>query len=157
MLREGATYVVGTLWNYADVRHFALHRIREAHLLERSCRHPKDFNLDGYIGEQQEFSYPTGAGEIRLKARFQAGAALHLRERRLAQDQRITEESDGWVRVEATVLDTAELRWWLLGFGDGVEVLEPQDLRQDFRAMAQWMVGYYGAGADAREKLADST
>ena len=34
------------------------------------------------------------------------------------------------------MLDTAELHWWLLGFGDGAEVVEPKELRDEFRAIA---------------------
>ena len=37
----------------------------------------------------------------------------------------------------ATVPNTAQLRWWLMGFGEGVEVLEPVSLRQEFIDMAQ--------------------
>jgi predicted DNA-binding transcriptional regulator YafY len=36
------------------------------------------------------------------------------------------------VRLSATVADTAELRWWLLGFGEGVEVIGPKSLRNEF-------------------------
>jgi hypothetical protein len=53
--------------------------------------------------------------------------------------------------VEATVLDTAELRWWLLGFGDGVEVLAPEVLRQDFQMTALRMAAYYRPAPSERE------
>ncbi|MBX3302969.1 MAG: WYL domain-containing protein [Nitrospira sp.] len=33
--------------------------------------------------------------------------------------------------------DTLELRWWLLGFGDMVEVLGPKTLRKEFAATAK--------------------
>jgi len=31
---------------------------------------------------------------------------------------------------------TEELRWWLLIFGNGVEVLTPKPLRSEFKAIA---------------------
>jgi predicted DNA-binding transcriptional regulator YafY len=34
-------------------------------------------------------------------------------------------------RLMATVKDTQELRWWLLGFGEGVEIIEPASLRAE--------------------------
>lgn len=37
---------------------------------------------------------------------------------------------DGRVKVAATVRETLQLRWWLQGFGDAVEVLAPPALRQ---------------------------
>ncbi len=45
--------------------------------------------------------------------------------------------------VESTVLDTAQLRWWLLGFGGRVEVLEPEFLRDEFRKHAERMAEIY--------------
>jgi predicted DNA-binding transcriptional regulator YafY len=42
------------------------------------------------------------------------------------------------------VLDTQQLRWWLLGFGDGVEVMKPAKLRREFRDMARGMAEIYG-------------
>ena len=49
----------------------------------------------------------------------------------LSEDHRTTEQSDGRILVEATVADTSQLRWWLLGFGSQVEVLEPISLREE--------------------------
>ena len=47
--------------------------------------------------------------------------------------------------MSATVQDTAELRWWLLGYGDKVEVLSPAFLRDEFRAIADRLGQTYGA------------
>jgi predicted DNA-binding transcriptional regulator YafY len=47
------------------------------------------------------------------------------------------------VLARATVENTAELRWWLLGFGELVEVLAPADLRDEFRMRATAMVALY--------------
>jgi len=41
------------------------------------------------------------------------------------------------------VKDTLELRWWLLGFGDKVEVLAPKALREEFSAVTQRMAVQY--------------
>lgn len=62
---------------------------------------------------------------------MQATAAEHLYETPLSMDQVITpDKQDGWVRVEATIRDTSQLRWWLLGFGEQVQVLRPSSLRR---------------------------
>jgi predicted DNA-binding transcriptional regulator YafY len=47
------------------------------------------------------------------------------------------------VLIEASVLDTPQLRWWLLGFGDAVEVVEPKSLRREFAEMSRAMASYY--------------
>ncbi|MDQ6996457.1 MAG: WYL domain-containing protein [Mariprofundus sp.] len=45
--------------------------------------------------------------------------------------------------VKSTTQDTHELRWWLLGFGDQVEVLEPVSLRNSFRIIVRNMAEAY--------------
>jgi predicted DNA-binding transcriptional regulator YafY len=62
----------------------------------------------------------------------------------LCADQKIGQEQNGFVRVSGTVADTQQLRWWLLGFGDKVEVLAPASLRAEFTQIADAMSGFYG-------------
>lgn len=47
------------------------------------------------------------------------------------------------VLLDAEVEDSYHLRRWLMGFGDGVEVLEPKSLRGDFREMARNLRSMY--------------
>lgn len=70
---------------------------------------------------------------------------MHLRETPLAEDQVISDCSSmaGWCVVSATVRDSRMLRWWLLGFGDGVEVLEPESLRGELGDIARNMAARY--------------
>ena len=35
--------------------------------------------------------------------------------------------------------DSLQLRWWLNGFGEEVEVIEPEELRQEFAERAEVM------------------
>jgi predicted DNA-binding transcriptional regulator YafY len=47
------------------------------------------------------------------------------------------------VLVEATVAETGQLRWRLLGFGDRIELLEPLELREAMKEHALNMAGRY--------------
>jgi len=146
VVREAVSYLIATLWDYGDIRQLALHRMAEPKLLERPASPIPGLNLDAYIAEGA-FGYRESEGTIRLKVRFSDGAAQHLYETPLAADQALTEESgSGTTLLQATVLDTAELRWWLLGFGDQVEVLDPRELREEFRAVAKVLCSRYGEG-----------
>lgn len=133
VVADGVFYLVATLWDYDDVRQLALHRMRNPTPLDRPAKAPDGFDLGRYIEEEKAFSYPVSDRKIRLVARFHPDAAFHLRERHLSDDQRLIEEPDGWCRLEATVPDTRDLRWWLLAFGDGVEVLAPEPFRAEMR------------------------
>lgn len=139
-------YLVATLWEYPDVRLLALHRFTSARLLMDGCRRPADFDLDTYLkGGAVEFPVTGGEGMVKLVFRMAADVAAHLQESPLAPDQRVGKEQDGFVKVTATVVDTHQLRWWLLGFGDKVEVLEPASLRAEFARIAGTLGSYYGA------------
>jgi len=74
---------------------------------------------------------------------FNEGAAWHLTERKLSEDHELKKSADGRYHLTATVPDTLELRWWLLGFGEGVEVLAPNALRKEFKAMTTSMAQMY--------------
>jgi predicted DNA-binding transcriptional regulator YafY len=143
VFRDGVVYLVGTAKEYQDIRHFALHRMSSPKVLESPCRHPSGFNLHTYVKQEQFFAYPMSKGLIRLKARFTADSAVHLAERPLSKDQRLTPQEAGRVLLEASVKDSLELRWWLRGFGDGVEILAPKALRDEFKAVALRLAKMY--------------
>lgn len=133
-------YLVATINQYKDARILALHRIKEAVLLKDKADTPKAFSLKEYV-DSGAFGF-KGGGKIALYARFKAHAAKHLIETPLSKDQKLTEK-DGFIDVRATVIDNSQLRWWLLGFGNDVEVMEPAHLRQEFAEKAQAMALMY--------------
>ena len=137
VVRDGVAYLAATAWGYEDVRHYVLHRMRAPELLDTPATRPPGFLLSRHIEDDFRFSYPVTGGTLRLRLLFDAGAAIHLTESQLALDQRATETDDGHTLIEATVPDTADLRWWLLSFGSAVEVLEPASLREEFRRQAR--------------------
>jgi predicted DNA-binding transcriptional regulator YafY len=126
VVRGNLLYLVCTLWDYQDIRQLALHRVLTASPTDKPVMRPDAFNLDEYI-QSGEFQYPVGP-PIQLKAKFSRGAAAHLVETPLSDDQVIESLGADHVCVTATVQDTVQLDWWLLGFGSAVLVLEPPAL-----------------------------
>jgi predicted DNA-binding transcriptional regulator YafY len=121
------TTLVCTLWQYDDVLQLALHRMQTAEMLEKPATRPDGFDLDASIAAGH-FASPYSGEPVRLEALFEVDAAFHLRETRPSDGQALVDQPDGRVLVTATVPDTGELHWWLLGFGDAVEVVSPKDL-----------------------------
>lgn len=135
--RGSVFYLVCTLFQYQDVLLLALHRVLSAIPLDDLVASPKDFDLDMYIKTGR---LDFGAGEtIRLEAVFINSAAVHLNETPLSSDQKITSVDDKRVKVVATVADTPQLTWWLLGFGEDVEVVKPKSLRDSLANTAAAM------------------
>lgn len=132
--RGHVIYLVCTLFDFEDVRLLAMHRIRSAEVEEEAARRPKDFNLDAYI-ESGAMGF-GGSETIALEAVFRDNAGDHLYETPLALDQRLKALADGTLQLQARVVNTEQLRWWLLGFGDRVEVVKPKSLRQELSRIA---------------------
>jgi predicted DNA-binding transcriptional regulator YafY len=125
--RGQVLYLVCTIKNYPHVRLLALHRIQSVQLLDAPIAGPVDFDLDEYLASGALGWAPKES--IHLEAAFSAEVAIHLQETPLTEDQTLTELADGRVKLAATVRETQQLRWWLQGFGDSVEVLSPPGLR----------------------------
>jgi predicted DNA-binding transcriptional regulator YafY len=70
--------------------------------------------------------------------------AHHLGETPLSRDQRMgAPDDDGWVLVRATVPDTSQLRWWILGMGPRIRVRRPASLRREIRAALREAAALY--------------
>ena len=144
VFRNSVAYLVANVWDYQDPRHYALHRFKKCELIDEPSRIPKDFNLDNYL-RTGSFEYvDPKSSMIKLEAVFRYGSAMHLYETPLSEDQVLISGGEGTVRLSATVRDSEQLKWWLLGFGDCVTVIKPTDLAKDFKQIAQAMLQNYG-------------
>ena len=143
IFRESIVYLVATIWDYQDPRHLALHRFKQCELLKEDSVAPEEFDLDSYL-KTGSFDYCAKDGEtIQLKVLFDYDAGKHLYETPLSKDQIITKTDNDRLQVEATVKDSGQLRWWLLGFGDYMKVLEPIALQEEFIGICQRMGDRY--------------
>lgn len=126
--RGGVTYLACTPGEAKDVRLLALHRIQAAARVDRKAV-ASDASVLAAARDMVRSGFDD-RGPIRLVMEMEERAADHVHESRLSDDQLVeSSENDGWVLIRATVSDTAQLRWWLLGYGEHVEILEPPSLR----------------------------
>lgn len=110
-------YLVCRYKGYDNERSLALHRILSAEVSTLTFERPKDFNLQKY-DDDGRFGFGEGK-RVRLTFRIDREAGFHLLESPLAADQQVKEIGDQF-EISATVVDTAQLEWWLWGFGDRV-------------------------------------
>ena len=141
-------YLVGTIDDYKDVRQFALHRFEKALCTETSAQPLPDFSLADYI-QQGNFAFPLEQGEnqkIQLKLKASPWLTAYLSERKLSEDQVIEpleSEQETGAFIRATVLNTAQLRWWLWALAHQLEVIEPTELRSEFKNFYQQQLKKY--------------
>ncbi|MBS4098297.1 MAG: WYL domain-containing protein [Sulfuricella sp.] len=135
-------YLVCTIKTYSDLRILAIHRVQSAILLDTPSKQPEGFSLDAYLatgafGWMSDLTVP-------FEALFTPEAGNHLYETPLSEDQAITLQEDGRLKVTATIQQNHQLVWWLLGFGDDVEVVAPLDLRARIAEKLRLAASRYG-------------
>lgn len=127
-------YLYCRLFDYEDMRMLAMNRVITAELLEEASVFPKKYSLDDQVNKGV-----WGFGscdKIIVTLLFEKGRGDHLLESPLSKDQQIEEGDAGVLKVKATVADTNQFRWWLMGLGDGVEVLAPANIRGEIKRTA---------------------
>ena len=142
IMRGAVSYLVASARDYSDVQLYALHRFSKVEILHETVKAPDGFNLDEAIeGGLAEFA--NQGIPIQLELRCNQWLANYLVETPLSSDQKIIPEADGWVLLTATVNDTWQLHWWLMGQGDAVEVFAPITLRQSIKTRLVAASGLY--------------
>lgn len=125
---EGLTYLIATLNEHDDPVLLLLHRILDVNATDTPATVPEGFDLEEYT---RELSFPIG-DDIKLKVLFYDQADIdRIPETPISEDQKIIEKKEGW-QLQATIGNSYQLRWWLRGYGDRLEVLGPKSLRQEF-------------------------
>jgi predicted DNA-binding transcriptional regulator YafY len=110
-------YLVCRYRDYDNERSLALHRILSAEASSLTFERPKDFDLQKY-DDDGRFGFGEGK-RIRLTFLIEKAAGYHLIESPLAKDQQVR-ELENQFEISATLVDTAQLEWWLRGFGEKV-------------------------------------
>ena len=110
-------YLVSRFQGYENERSLALHRLVSAKASTLTFERPKDFDLQKY-DDDGRFGFGEGK-RIQLTFRITKDAGLQLLESPLSIDQQVKELVDHF-EISATVVDTAQLQWWLRGFGEAI-------------------------------------
>jgi predicted DNA-binding transcriptional regulator YafY len=141
--RAGAIYLVGTLWDYQDARHFALQRFSQPVLLDSAATPPAAFNFERHVREERAFEFPEGRNIV-LELRVESWLGRHLSESRLSANQTVhpIPGSDD-MRVTATVAETEQFLWWVRSLGTAITVTKPRRLRDRMAADAAALVEAY--------------
>ncbi len=138
-------YLIAHTEKTSDVRTYKIERILSVEVLSEHYHHDPHFNLDAYFGNawqmvREERSY-------HVKIRFAPKVASNVDEITWHKTQHTTWQEDGSLLFEVDVDGIQEISWWILGYGDQAEVLEPQELRDLMGRHALRMNAYYNQRA----------
>jgi len=138
----GGLYVIGHDHRSGEIRTFAVDRIRRIEATNDRFDVPDDFDFDQYTAS----SFGVMAEPAcRVRLRFSASWAHHVRERNWHASQQIEDTGDGGVEMRLEVGITPELCSWILSFGAGAEVLEPASLRESVAEQISAALGHYSS------------
>ena len=123
-------------------RHLPIHRFKSAEWNGKKVTKSKDFNIDKFV-QSQNIGFLISSKPINLEAKFNSMTGFHLTETPVTMDQKLKQLKDGNYLLKAKLPDTSQLRWWLLGFGSGVEILKPLKLRKEFKEISNNLGNIY--------------
>jgi predicted DNA-binding transcriptional regulator YafY len=136
-------YVIGRSSLHRTVRTFNLSRMRDVEVLENETfQKPARFSLDRYLGNAWHLIREKPYNQDVLVL-FRPLVADNVAEVRWHKTQRVEKRADGSLEFRATVDGLNEISWWILGYGDQAEVLEPRPLRQILAKRARALAAVY--------------
>ncbi|AKB05548.1 WYL domain-containing protein [Vibrio cholerae] len=139
--RGSVYYLVATLANSQEYRHFVLHRIQAAELGDADSKTPENFDLSSYIA-QGSLSFPKQR-EIKLVLKVNYFSGYHLLETPISPQQEVTYPESEFFIINATVNYTEELKWWLMSISDISEVIAPDELRNELISSLKKALSHY--------------
>ncbi|GGD61498.1 helix-turn-helix transcriptional regulator [Paenibacillus nasutitermitis] len=124
VLHQGSWVLVARCELRQNIRHFRLSRMSELIELEDRFMLPADFLLDVY--------QPPDDRDVRVRILVQPDIADKVRESNNFYIETIEDHTEGLL-VTLRVRQPEELLQWVLGWGGGVVVLEPESFRHRVR------------------------
>ena len=134
---ENQWYVFGKSDLDQDVRAFKLNRIKELNTLDKCFVNEEKFDIREYLGRAWSM-LPEGR-LYNIKLRFSPQVARDVAEVQWHSTQTVTFEGNGSAIIEFRVDGLNEITWWILSYGDQVQVLAPRILREKIINIAQNM------------------
>lgn len=128
-LAQGGVYLVAWVPQYDEFRTFAVERIQKLSINEETFRKTRDLPADLFASSMGVF---WGEPE-RVVLEFAARHAPYVQGRLWHPSQQIDVHADGHVTMTLDVSTDWALRSWILGFGAGVNVVEPKTLADAIR------------------------
>jgi predicted DNA-binding transcriptional regulator YafY len=139
-----SVYLIGFDEAAAAMRTYKVERIQSATLTQDRYDIPDDFDPDRWLADAWGIWSPNSTPPVRVRLRFQPDIAHRVREAVWHRSQERSELPDGGVELEVTVNGIVEIQPWILSWGDGVEVLEPAELREAVAAAVRGAAARYG-------------
>jgi predicted DNA-binding transcriptional regulator YafY len=122
-------YVIGRSSLHRETRTFNLGRINDIEKLDERYQIPRGFSLERFFRNAWHL-IPEPGPDSDVIVRFGVKVAQNVSEVVWHKTQRLAWEADGSLLFQVRVSGVNEISWWIMGYGDQAEVLEPAPLRR---------------------------
>ena len=131
---KDSLYLGGYAHNRKGLRLFLVDRIQNVDVTRERFEVPDDYSVENLTGSAFGL---VDDETMQVKVRFLAMIAHLVRERVWHPNQKLTVFDDGSIVLEFEAGGTREILSWIYSFLPYVEVLEPAELRAEFRAVLE--------------------
>ena len=135
---EYSWYTIGYSSFHGAVHTFMLNQIKQISPLDKYFEEDKKFNLQEYFGYAWSLLREGQIYTVELK--FSPEIAEDVAETQWHETQTVSFNNDGSATLKFRVDGLDEITWWILSYGDRVEVLKPLVLRRRIAEIALRMV-----------------
>lgn len=137
-------YVVGKLQEQNAIRHLSLDRIIDLRRTKSSFVVPEDFNAEKYFANSIGVFVNDELGPQKVRIRAYGKQVDYLRSLPLHRSQEeVVTKHEQYSEFQYRVCLTPELTTQLLAMGENIEVLEPQELREEMKKKLEECLNLY--------------
>ena len=134
-------YVMALVLPGKEIHRFGLDRIKHVEVLDSKFSYPKDFSPQDYYTDYYGVFHDEKPLNIRLKAYREK--PHYLRSLPLHHSQREIESNTNYTIFEYKIAPTYDFIQEILSHGNQLEVISPDALRQQIKAIIQEMLDFY--------------
>lgn len=128
-------HVIGKSSFHKRIRTFKLNSIKALEALNKCFADGHDFDIHEYFGRAWLMK-PEGR-LYNIKLRFSPQVARTVAQSQWHSTQTVTRNNDGSAIIEFRVDGLGEITWWILSYGNQVQVLTPRILRERITKIAE--------------------
>jgi predicted DNA-binding transcriptional regulator YafY len=138
LYENGMWYILGRSNPHNGIRTFELNRLKDLTLMKKCFLDDEDFDVSEYL--RRAWSTLPEGHIYHVKLLFLPKVANNVAEVTWHHSQKVTYHKDGSALIEFQVDGLNEITWWVLRYGDQVQVLSPKSLRKRIREIAENVV-----------------
>jgi CRISPR-associated endonuclease/helicase Cas3 len=136
-------YVIGRVTPEAQIRTFKLERVERIELTHDRYELPDGFD-PSHLFDQAWGIWFTDQDPVEIQLHFSQRVAQRVRETRWHRSEQVELLEDGSLLWRALIAEPREMMPWIRGWGSDVEVIEPENVRQELADETRKLAKIYG-------------